>query len=314
MARLLIPTQHNNLIVLKNSNQYLLDAFIAYLDISPKSIETYKKALRIFNLYLKKHNLKIKDIKRQNILNFKNSLIKSKLKNTTISLYIIVVRKAFSWLTLEKYIKYDVSQNIKSLKISREHKKDALTVEQVKKVLKKIDTRCLRGKRDYALVLLAITTGLRIIEIQRANIQDIREIGGQAILFIQGKGKTDRAAYVKLSEKTLKAIDKYLKIRKIDGEALFGSHSNFSKGERMHVGSISRLIKTVLRKAGIDSDRLTAHSLRHTAATINLIAGGSLEETQELLRHSNINTTMLYDQRLKRINNRSETRIEKAIF
>jgi len=253
-------------------------------------------------------------MKRQDILNFKNKLIDAKLKNTTSSLYIIVIRRLFSWLTIEKYIEHDISQNIKSLKISREHKKDALTVEQVKEVLQKIDTTSIQGKRDYALILLAITTGLRIIEIQRADIQDIREIGGQAVLFIQGKGKTDRAAYVKLPEKTLEAIGKYLKIRKIGGKVLFASHSNFKKGERMHVGSISRLIKTALREAKLDSDRLTAHSLRHTAATINLIAGGSLEETQELLRHSNINTTIIYTQHIKRMKNRSEARIEEAIF
>lgn len=69
-----------------------------------------------------------------------------------------------------------------------------------------------------------------------------------------------------------------------------------------------------MKAAGYDSDRLTAHSMRHTAATLNLLNGGSLEETQQLLGHSNISTTMIYSHALKRTQNESENRIEAAIL
>ena len=69
-----------------------------------------------------------------------------------------------------------------------------------------------------------------------------------------------------------------------------------------------------MRRAGYDSDRLTAHSLRHTAATLNLLAGGTLQETQQLLRHSSINTTTIYAHNLDRAQSKSEERIANAIF
>ena len=67
-------------------------------------------------------------------------------------------------------------------------------------------------------------------------------------------------------------------------------------------------------EAGLESDRLTAHSLRHTAATLNLLNGGTVEETQQLLDHKNINTTLIYSHALERAKNNSEQRIAKAIF
>ena len=67
-------------------------------------------------------------------------------------------------------------------------------------------------------------------------------------------------------------------------------------------------------KAGLKSDRLTAHSLRHTTATLNLLNGGTPEETMQLLRHSNLNTTLIYSHTIERANNKSEERVAKAIF
>jgi integrase/recombinase XerC len=82
----------------------------------------------------------------------------------------------------------------------------------------------------------------------------------------------------------------------------------------MTTRSISRTVKQRLQQIGLDSDRLTAHSLRHTAATLNLLNGASIEETQQLLGHSNINTTLIYAHALERASNNSESRIAGAIF
>ncbi|OIL92423.1 integrase [Oenococcus oeni] len=108
----------------------------------------------------------------------------------------------------------------------------------------------------------------------------------------------------------------YLKVRGSveDAAPLFASTSNNNEGGRMTTRSISGIAKSALRRAGFDSSRLTAHSLRHTAATLNLLNGGSLEETQQLLRHRNLNTTMVYLHHLKRAKNQSEARIGNAIF
>ena len=96
-------------------------------------------------------------------------------------------------------------------------------------------------------------------------------------------------------------------------DVLFVSTSNNNKGQRLTTRSISGIVKKRLKAAGYTSNRLTAHSL-HTAGTLNLMNGGTLEETQQLLRHSNINTTMIYLHHLERENNQSEKRIADALF
>ena len=83
---------------------------------------------------------------------------------------------------------------------------------------------------------------------------------------------------------------------------------------RMTTRSISRIAKDNMIEAGFNSSKLTAHSLRHTAAILNLLNGGSLEETQTLLRHSSPTTTSIYTHRIERLNNNSEERIASAIF
>ena len=74
------------------------------------------------------------------------------------------------------------------------------------------------------------------------------------------------------------------------------------------------MVKANLRSAGIDSPRLTAHSLRHTAATTMIIAGVALTQVQQVLRHVNINTTMIYNNAVERMKNRAEQIAANAIF
>ena len=82
----------------------------------------------------------------------------------------------------------------------------------------------------------------------------------------------------------------------------------------MTTRSLSRMVKQHLEAAGLISPRLTAHSLRHTAATLNLLGGGTVEETRQLLGHASIGTTMIYAHELDRAASRSEGRIAEQIF
>lgn len=226
----------------------------------------------------------------------------------TVSLYITAARLFFRWLEQEN-IYQNISTGIKGAKNSRGFKKDCLTSHQARETLAAVD-----GKRDTAILTLMMTTGLRCIEVRRANIEDIRTVGDAVVLYVQGKGKTDKNEYVKLSPHTHKALLAYLADKKETTGALFTSTSNNSAGKRLTTTSISSIVKQAMRSAGYDSKRLTAHSLRHTAATLNLLNGGTLQETQQLLRHQNINTTMIYSQNLERMANQSESRIDTAIF
>ena len=295
-----------------NLNKELFYRWIDYLDATLKTVETYTRAIRQFNHYLQAHN--ISQPKREDILAYKEELSKDR-KATTVNAYLMAVKQFFKWTDLEGFYP-DVTKNIKSKKIEEGFKKDYLTTAQVKKLLHSVDCSSLGGLRDYAILILMITTGLRTIEIVRANVEDLRTVGDFRALFIQGKGKTEKTAYIKITPPVEEAIGAYLKARgSVEGkQPLFTSNSNRDNNSRLTTRSVSRIAKNHLNEAELISDRLTAHSLRHTTATLNLLAGASVEETQQLLRHSNINTTLIYSHALERAKNNSEQRITDFIF
>ena len=286
--------------------------FLEYLDASPKTVDTYSKAIRQLLRFLAERD--ITQPRREDIIAFRDYL-KEGHKPTTVQNYIIAVRLFFQWLGQEG-IYPDVAQHIKGAKLTKEHKKDYLTSSQVKAVLKKIDRKTPQGRRDYAIFSLMVTGGLRDIEVHRANIEDLRTLGDSTVLYLQGKGREERAEYVKVPPQVEKAIRASLADREdTDGKLpLFISLSNNSYGDRISTRSISGLVKTSLRSAGYDSDRLTAHSLRHTAVTLSLLGGNSLQEVQQFARHANISTTQIYAHNLDRASNKCESTIAKAIF
>lgn len=291
----------------------LYNRFIAYLDASPQTIATYSRNLKQFFRYL--HTQDIQTPVRADILAYRASLEAQGLKATTIQAYIVVVRLFFKWTASEGLYK-NVADNVKSPKLSKEHKKDYLTAEQIRNILAKIDTSVETGKRNYAMIALMVTGGLRTIEVSRSNIEDLGTRGDSTILYVQGKGRTEKAEYVKISADVERYLRAYLQVREsIAGEnPLFASTSNNSKGKTMTTRSISKIVKNAFKEAGYDSERLTAHSLRHSSATLNLLNGGTLEETKQLLRHDNITTTMIYNHALERADNNSEKRISEALF
>lgn len=286
--------------------------FIAYLDAKESTVETYSKAMRPFFSYMADNG--ITRPTRETILAYRDSL-KARLKPSTVQTYIITLRLFFAW-TAQEGLYPNVAEHIKGAKLDRQHKKDALTSSQAKAILTGINRDTLQGKRDFAIMALMTSCGLRCIEVARAKIEDLRIAGDSAALYIQGKGRDEKTEYVKLAEPVEAAIRDYLKARgKAEGkEALFTSTSNNNAGQALTTRSISGIVKEAMRAAGLDSERLTAHSLRHTAATLNLLAGGSVQETQQLLRHTNIGTTMIYAHNLERAANNSEARIAAALF
>jgi integrase/recombinase XerC len=286
--------------------------YITFIDAKPKTIETYTRALKQFFYYLSSKS--IAQPTRQDILTFRDEL-RLTHKPTTVQNYITAVRLFFQWTEQEGLYK-NVAEHIKGAKLAKEHKKDYLTSKQVRAVLTSIERETAQGSRDYAIFLLMLTGGLRTIEITRANLGDLRTVGDSVVLYVQGKGREEKTDYVKVPEQAEQAIRAWIKTAGITdpGQPLFTSEANKNKGTRLTTRSISRIVKTRLQQAGFDSERLTAHSLRHTAGTLNLINGGTLEETQQLLRHTNINTTMIYTHHLERAKNDSEARIARAIF
>ncbi|MDP3014764.1 MAG: tyrosine-type recombinase/integrase [Candidatus Subteraquimicrobiales bacterium] len=286
-------------------NPELIAEWIASTETGERTKQAYLGAV---NQLLKAFTLTgITAPERADLMAWRADLME-RLSPASVSLYITAVKLFFTW-TAQSGIYRNIATGIKGAKLEKNHKKDYLTASQARDIL-----LAASGSRDRAILTLMLTTGLRCIEVSRANIDDIRATGGAIVLYVQGKGRTEKAEYVKLSNHAYKSILAYLSSQDRSAGALFTSASNNSAGLRLTTRAISGIVKNTMKRAGYNSDRLTAHSLRHTAATLNLLAGGTLQETQQLLRHRNINTTTIYAQNLERMANQSESRIDIAIF
>lgn len=293
--RQVLDTTTNTTELISPINDDMFHSFMQYIDVKDKSLETYTRSLKQFFNYITVNG--ITEPTRQDIVQYRETL-KADKQPATVQLYMIAVKQFFRW-TDKAGIYPNVADNVKGVSVSKGMKKDYLTTGQVKDVLSRIDTETVKGKRDYAIIALMVTCGLRDIEVSRANVADLRTRQNSTVLYIQGKGKDDRESFVVVPDSLETVIRDYLKARGGNSKALFTSNSNHGKGDRLTTRSISRIVKTAMINAGLDSDRLTAHSLRHTAVTQALIAGQTLQEVQQFARHSNINTTLIYAHNLE---------------
>ncbi len=153
-------------------------------------------------------------------------------------------------------------------------------------------------ERDYCILMLFLNCGLRLSELVSINISNIR---GDTLTVI-GKGNKERTVY--LNQSCISAIDNYLRVRPRDGvkdrDALFIS----KRKQRISNKTVQYIVKKYIEKAGLDADKYSTHKLRHTAATLMYKHGNvDIRALQQILGHSNINTTQIYthvdDQRLR---------------
>ena len=312
MNTLAIVEGSNALQASQEITEDLYNSFIAYIDASQKTVETYTRAIRQFAKYTAENG--IRRPVREDVLAYREWL-KEDHKPTTVQNYITAVRLFFQWTEQEKLYP-NIADHVKGAKLDRNHKKDYLTSRQVKKVLETAKEDSIQGLRDYAILAVMFTGGLRTIEVSRANIEDLRTAGDDVALYLQGKGHEERTDYIKLMPEVEDALRAYLTARGATDpkEPLFTSTSNNSKGKRISTRTVSGIVKEALKRAGYNSEKLTAHSTRHTAVTLALMGGQKLEEVQQFARHKNLATTLIYAHNLDRAKNQCEATIAKAIF
>ena len=146
------------------------------------------------------------------------------------------------------------------------------------------------------------------------KIEDIKSKKGNYVLHIQGKGRSEtdkQTEFVILKEPVYKAILDYLTIseRSLNSKGfLFIGHGNKSKGE-LTTKTVQRIITKPLNKLGYKTESITSHSTRHTAISLAIEAGASLEQAQILARHKDPKTTQIYIHNRNRFSENAETKI-----
>lgn len=288
--------------------------WVDFIDRTEKTVQTYTRAIRRFAEWLS--DRKITCPQRSDVIAYKKELEANGKSPATVTLYLVAVRRFFTWTEIEGLYP-NIAREVRGEKIDREHKRDYLTQGQCREVLAKIDTEDLKGKRDFAIISLLMTCGLRTVEVVRANIEDLRTAGNNVVLYVQGKGRDERTEYVKVPAQTERAIRAYLRERGSvkDRDPLFASVSNHNDGERMTTRSVSRIAKGTMQEVGLNDRRHTAHSFRHTAVTLALIGNdGDLQEAAQFARHADISTTTIYAHNIEREKNKCSELVARMIF
>jgi integrase/recombinase XerC/integrase/recombinase XerD len=289
----------------------LVDSFIQAQDVKLSSKELYRRTLKQYFTWIDNKNYLLSEIARPQLLEYKDELLNSGMSSLTVGSYITSVRRFYEWAEANKFYP-NVAKGIKTPKRKQQFKKQPLLPEQATALLSYYQDKTLR---DYAVISLLLRTGLRTIEVIRASVGDIVFKGSQRVLLVHGKGRDEKDNFVLLTDKAYKPIADYLATRgKVNSsEPLFTSSSNNNKGERLTTRTISYIAKEGLKAIGLDESSFTAHSLRHTTAVNILRGGGSLEQAQFTLRHSNPATTQIYTATLneeRRLQNSGEALID----
>jgi integrase/recombinase XerC/integrase/recombinase XerD len=298
-------------IVTTNRLEELLNSFIEAQYIKPNSKQLYRRTLKQYFNWIDRKGYSLSNVARPQIIEYKEDLLNSGKSSLTTGSYITAVKLFYEWTEANKYYP-NVAKGVGSPKRKQQFRKQPLLPSQATELLNYYQSKTLR---DYAIVSLLLRTGLRTIELIRANVEDIVFKGSQRVLLIQGKGRDERDNFVVLTDKTFKPIEEYLKTREttIGSSPLFISSSNNNKGEGLTTRTISYIAKEGLKAIGLNDKSFTAHSLRHSTAVNILRAGGSLETAQFTLRHSNPATTQIYTATLneeRRLQNSGEALID----
>ena len=283
----------------------LVATFVSSQDVKQSSRDLYNRTLSQFFKWVEETGRSLDNMSRVDILEYKDHLTQEGLSALTIGSYIVAVRKFYEWAEANKLYP-NIAKGVKTPRRVQAFKKQHLTDNKSSELLSYFEEKSLR---DFAIVNLILRTGLRTIEVVRADIGDITFKGERRILKVWGKGHSEKDDFVVLSDKAYLPIANYLATRKgaKAGEPLFVSNSRQNRGERLTTRTISHLCKEGLQAVGLDGKEFTAHSLRHTTAVAILKHGGQLTDVQSVLRHTSPTTSQIYTESVK-----EEMRLEAA--
>jgi len=291
-------------------SDYLAD-FLDYMEVekgrSLKTIENYSLYLNRF--YEFAGDIKVGKIDLDMVSKWRKWLNRYRgedgreISKTTQNYHLIALRSFLKYLA-RRDVKALAPEKIE-LATAKRPQVSFLDADEVMALFDACDTSNIIGLRDRAILELLFSTGLRVSELVKLNIDSINLDKGE--FSIRGKGQKDRPVYV--SDSAKEALHNYLKARKDSYEALFVQASKRKNEDditisRLTPRTIQRIVERYRTKAGI-TKHVTPHTLRHSFATDLLGNGADLRSVQSLLGHANISTTQIYthvtDPQLKEI-------------
>ena len=199
----------------------------------------------------------------------------------------------FQWLENEDIIRKSPVKRTKALKEEKGDKKPFTDDDVVR-----MREAC-RDMRDRAIFELLLSSGMRVSELCSLDRADVDLQARECEVL--GKGRKRRTCYFSAAAKYY--LGKYLESRDDEDPALIVSL--MSPHDRLEISGVENIVRAIGLRAGVDN--VHPHKFRRTMATNNLRRGMKLEEIQQLLGHSNMDTTLIYakvDKEMLKVNAR----------
>lgn len=268
--------------------------FLSYQDIKENSRAIYKCQLQNFFLWLHRNGIELYNVKRTHVMDYRTYLQEKYESIYTVRNNFTAVRLFFEWAE-NSGIMDNPTPGIKQPKYDKKLNKMPLFSNQVSQLLNQIDRSTQVGKRNYAIVFLMITLGLRVGEVTSININDIEEFNGVLLLRLKGKGCDTKSQTLRVDTLLFDVLEEYLTTRNFkEYEPLFVTHERGKPSKRIGKQTIQNMIKNNLKAIGLTGRKYCSHSLRHTTATLMILNGNELSTVQGHMRHANIATTEMY--------------------
>lgn len=288
-----------------------IDAMTTEGELAKQTAETYARRARAFMDWWQRPDVPtVADIKA-----WRGELLASNSR-TTANGYVIALRQFLAWAGERYPGTPNPAASLKGLRIkgaNKRHKRDPLTRDEARALLETCDGSGDAGRRDCALIALMLFGGLRTVEAHRANVGHLSTVLSRRVLRVQGKGEDAAQREVVLTAEAERRVRAWLAVHPDGGNPnapLFVSQSPRSSGERLSLRGLRSVLRERFLAAGITDPRKTAHSLRHTAATLALEGGARLGSIQAMLGHASVTTTEIYARKADRMSDPAEDYIK----
>ncbi|GAJ75815.1 LOW QUALITY PROTEIN: tyrosine recombinase XerD [Vibrio sp. JCM 18905] len=290
--------------------EQFLDAMWMERGLSENTLASYRNDLMKLLTWMEKHRYRLDFISLSGLQEYQSYLVDLDYKQTSRARMLSAIRRLFQYLHREKVRADDPSALLVSPKLPQRLPKD-ISEEQVDALLEAPDPNDPVELRDKAMLELLYATGLRVTELVSLTMENISL--RQGVVRVTGKGGKERLVPMG-GENAVDWIETFIQQGR---PALLGDTSSdivfpSKRARQMTRQTFWHRIKYYALIAGIDTEQLSPHVLRHAFATHLLNYGADLRVVQMLLGHSDLSTTQIYThvatERLKQIHSQHHPR------
>lgn len=278
----------------------IIKAYEDYLAIeknySVHTVKSYINDIKSFETFIKREKLAkdLLDAKRERLArNFLSFLDNQNFDKRSIARKISALKNFYTYLLDKDLIEVNIFFNLKAPKIPKTLP-HIIDDEAINYLFNSIDTSTPLGNRNYLILDLLYSCGLRASELINLRINDIYLSSGQ--ILVHGKGSKDR--YVLLHEKLISEIKHYISFTRVTliakGQKTLENRLLINyKGGPLTERGLRVILNQVIKDSG-ETFKIHPHMLRHAFATTMINHGADLRVVQELLGHSHLKSTQIY--------------------